>query len=159
MFLFRIWTIPVQTFIPIYQQIWILQIFSHFSLFLAQNFYYFTPKYGDIKIFLQQTKYYCESGTYDTMVKVQWSVISESWKISKSESVSKSKVTMKLHNVQIWFIISNLKDIYPKPECMGFVLFQQIRITGFTLLLTCSSGSIFFGICPWILLSKTLTEF
>ena len=30
--------------IPIYQQIWILQIFSHFLRFFSQNFDYFTPK-------------------------------------------------------------------------------------------------------------------
>ena len=34
----------------------------------------------------------------------------------------KSKVTMKLHNVQILFCISNVKEIYPKTECIGSVL-------------------------------------
>ena len=38
---------------------------------------------------------------YDTTVKISCSVISESWKISKSLLVTISKVTMKLHNVQI----------------------------------------------------------
>ena len=44
-----IWTTTVQNLIPIYQQICILQIFSHFSRFFQQNFDYFTPK---IAIFL-----------------------------------------------------------------------------------------------------------
>ena len=34
----------MQNFIPIYQQIWILQIFSIFSRFFAQDFYYFSPE-------------------------------------------------------------------------------------------------------------------
>ena len=53
-------------------------------------------------------------------VKVPCSVISESWKISKSLLVTISKVTMKLHNVSF----SNLKEIYKKkkPECMGSIL-------------------------------------
>ena len=42
--LFSIWTTTVQNFIPIYQQIWILQIFTHFSRFLAYNFLKFYPK-------------------------------------------------------------------------------------------------------------------
>ena len=70
------------------------------------------------KIFLQK-RYFCP---YETMVKVPYSVISESGKISKSLSVTIAKVTMKLHNVQIKCIISNLKEIYPKTECMGSVL-------------------------------------
>ena len=56
------------------------------------------------------------------MVKVQCSVISESWKFSKSLLVTLSKITMKLHNVQIQFSISDLKEIFPKTECMGSVL-------------------------------------
>ena len=54
MSLLKIWTTNVQNCIPIYQQIWILQIFSHFSRFLAYNFY--TPVfrrdvlwYGDVR--------------------------------------------------------------------------------------------------------------
>ena len=50
------------------------------------------------------------------MVKIPCSVISESWKISKSLLVIISKVTMKLHNVQIYCTISNLKEICPKTE-------------------------------------------
>ena len=38
---------------------------------------------------------------YEAMVKFPCSVISEIWKISKSLLVTLSKVTMKLHNVQI----------------------------------------------------------
>ena len=43
----------MQKFIPIYQQIWLLQIFSNFSRFFAQNFYYFPPKnqnFGPIQL-------------------------------------------------------------------------------------------------------------
>ena len=58
-------------------------------------------------------RYFCP---YDTMVKIPCSVISESWKFSKSLLVTISKVTMKLHNVQIKRCISNLKEIYPKTE-------------------------------------------
>ena len=43
--LFNIWTTTVQNFIPIYQQIWILQIFSHFSRIFSQNFGYFSSNF------------------------------------------------------------------------------------------------------------------
>ena len=56
------------------------------------------------------------------MVKVPCSIILESWKISKSLLVTMRKVTMKRHNVHIKCIISNLKEIYPKTECIGSVL-------------------------------------
>ena len=72
-----------------------------------------------------QKKYYWEKGISaprKTMVKCSSSVISESWKISKSLLVTISKVTMKLHNVQILCCISNVKEIYPKTECIGSVL-------------------------------------
>ena len=53
--------------------------------------------YTLVKILLRK-KHFCP---YDTMVKIPCSVISESWKISKSLLVTISKVTMKLHNFQI----------------------------------------------------------
>ena len=71
-----------------------------------------------LKILLQK-RYFCP---YETMAKVPCSVISESWKISKILLVTIAKVTMKFHNVQIKCIISNLKEIYPKTECIGSVL-------------------------------------
>ena len=49
------------------------------------------------KILLRKI-YFCP---YETLLKVPCSVISESWKISKFLSVTTTKVTMKLHNVQI----------------------------------------------------------
>ena len=50
------------------------------------------------KKILLRKRYFCP---YETMVKFSCSVILESWKISKSLLATLSKVTMKLHNVQI----------------------------------------------------------
>ena len=63
----------------------------------------------------------CEEGISVYMMPWQYSMFcqfrsSGSWKISKSLSVTISKVTTKLHNVQRYCIIENSREIYPKTE-------------------------------------------
>ena len=69
------------------------------QIIVYQGFYIWSlnRKYTSEKVLLRKRYFF----PHETMVKVPCLVISESWKISKSVLVTISKVTMKIHNVQI----------------------------------------------------------